>query len=183
MVAAYYRFEVETSAEFPGRVAISKRKIVGGVIRGRDLVAQLKIAIFFPGVFAVDSRKIMIAKISPLYGINIGRLLYIAQRILFSCKSVSYRYQFQLNSRRVTLQPPPFLFYCFIASVCLRTPQVCQINTINIVYWQVNNIILDLQHQGWLASHSYYASTLYTHKCTITCAITKGLLTDVSVPT
>ena len=40
------------------------REIVGGVVRYRDLVAKIKIAIFFPGVFVGDSRKFVLAKIS-----------------------------------------------------------------------------------------------------------------------
>ena len=87
MVASYYRFDVEIPPELPGRIAISKRKIAGGVIRGRDLVAQLKIAkfFFFPGVFAVDSRE------------NFPLTIWeTSTSKLFSCKSVSYTYQFQL---------------------------------------------------------------------------------------
>ena len=46
-IASYYRFDVETHAELPGRVAISVREIVGGVVRDRDPVAKLKTAKFF----------------------------------------------------------------------------------------------------------------------------------------
>ena len=40
------------------------REIVGGVVGYRDLVAKIKIANFFPGVFVGDSRKFVLAKIS-----------------------------------------------------------------------------------------------------------------------
>ena len=42
-IASYYCFDVETHADFPGRVALSVREIVEGVVRDRDLVAKLKI--------------------------------------------------------------------------------------------------------------------------------------------
>ena len=43
MVAFYYRFKVEIHAEIHGRVAISMRENVGGVVRDCDLVAKLRI--------------------------------------------------------------------------------------------------------------------------------------------
>ena len=39
-------------------------EIVGGVVRYRDLVAKIKIAKYFPGVFVDDSRKFVLVKIS-----------------------------------------------------------------------------------------------------------------------
>ena len=54
VVASYYHFDVAIHAEFPGRVAISKHAIVGGVVRDRDLVAKLKITkIFIPACLSV----------------------------------------------------------------------------------------------------------------------------------
>ena len=68
MLASYYCFDVEIHAEFPGRVAISKREIVGGVVRDHDLVAKLNIAKFLPGVFVGDSQKVIFEKISHYMG-------------------------------------------------------------------------------------------------------------------
>ena len=50
------------------RVTIPMQEIVGGVVRYCDLVAKIKIAKFFPGVFVGDSRKFVLAKNFPLYG-------------------------------------------------------------------------------------------------------------------
>ena len=50
-IACYYCFNVETHAEFPGRVVLSVHDIVGGVVRDHDLVAILKIVKIFPGVW------------------------------------------------------------------------------------------------------------------------------------
>ena len=46
------------------RVTISMQEIVGGVVKYRDLVAKIKIANIFSGVFVGDSRKFVLAKIS-----------------------------------------------------------------------------------------------------------------------
>ena len=54
-------------------VTISMRKIVGGVVRHRDLVTEIKTTIFFPGVFVGDSRKFMLANF-PLYSIFMPEL-------------------------------------------------------------------------------------------------------------
>ena len=40
--------------QFPTRVTISVRDIVGAVVRDCDLVTKLKIVKFFPGVFVGD---------------------------------------------------------------------------------------------------------------------------------
>ena len=45
MVAFYYRLKVEIHAEVHGRVAVSMRENVGGVVRDRDLVANLRIPV------------------------------------------------------------------------------------------------------------------------------------------
>ena len=82
VVAFYY---VEIHAEFPGRVAISKRGIVGGVVRDCDLVMKLK---FFPGVFVGVSQKFMLMKI-PLYRtrkldahLNISPMIMVSEAIV-----------------------------------------------------------------------------------------------------
>ena len=43
VVTSYYRFEVEIHTEFPGRVIISMREIVGGVVRHCEHNVSLKI--------------------------------------------------------------------------------------------------------------------------------------------
>ena len=45
MAAPLYCFGIKVP-EFPGRVVISTREIVGNVVRDRDLVAKRKIAIY-----------------------------------------------------------------------------------------------------------------------------------------
>ena len=42
VVASCYCFDVEIHGEFPGRVSISEREIVGGMVRDRDLVMKFK---------------------------------------------------------------------------------------------------------------------------------------------
>ena len=59
IVASYYGFNVETHAEFPSSVAVSMHD-VGGVVRHRDFLQRN----FFAGMFAGDSRKFMLVKIS-----------------------------------------------------------------------------------------------------------------------
>jgi len=49
------------------RVTISKREIVGGVVR-YPLVAKTNLRNFFPGVFDGDSQKFVLAKISRYTG-------------------------------------------------------------------------------------------------------------------
>ena len=52
MAAPLYRFGIKVP-EFPGRVVISTREIVGNVVRDRDLVARKeKSQSIWPGVFA-----------------------------------------------------------------------------------------------------------------------------------
>ena len=70
MAASYYCLDIEVHAEFPGRVTISTREIVEGVVRDCDLVAKLKIAIFPPGVFVGDSRKFYPQENFLLYGMQ-----------------------------------------------------------------------------------------------------------------
>ena len=60
---------MDAEYQFPTRVTISMRDIVGAVVRDCDLVAKLKIMKFFPGVFVGDLQEFMLVKISPLYGI------------------------------------------------------------------------------------------------------------------
>ena len=46
------------------KVTIYMQEIIGGVVRYRDLIAKIKIAKFFPGVFVGDSHKFVLAKMS-----------------------------------------------------------------------------------------------------------------------
>ena len=62
MLMSYCRFYVEIHAE-------DHHLHVGGVVRYCDLVAKIKIAKFFPGMFVGDSRKICAHINFPLYGI------------------------------------------------------------------------------------------------------------------
>ena len=55
------RFNVEIHA---GRVAVSMRGIVGGVVRVRDPVTELKSRKFFPALYFDDLRKFILAKVS-----------------------------------------------------------------------------------------------------------------------
>ena len=91
------------------------------------------------------------------------------ERLLHRGEGTVNTNQWVINSRRVAVKPlQPLQFLCLFSKSFPGWAYLYDARkyTEAIVYWQVNNIILNLKHHGYtgcLASHNQHASTLYTH--------------------